>query len=573
MRKRAALVGIIVAILIAGALVVRRHAVIAALIPRVIGAATGYDVAIGSERFGFTHGALLHVRVTKGGEPVLSAQRIDIWYNARDLLPGSAHRYGVNAIAIDAPTLTLVRHQDGSYNVALLRASTQVPEVPHPYNHVPIALTVRIRNGQGALRAPYAFDPQARNLSVTGLKLDADINTLARTHYTMSGAFIERAPQPFRAVGTIDVSRGYAIHHVRATAVPMRAIGNFFIDSKAAEILGGTATNLDFRVYALGIEPGSDITYSIGGTLDVTGAQMRIIGIAQPLLGISGRLQIVNDTFFARDLSATLAGVPVRVNGGIIDFADPRYQLGITTRGDLHALRNAFAFAHEQPVSGAADVTALVRGKLDSPEIDATLDAPAVVYDTIPMRAVHASIDYAKGIVTIAPLEADVSGARATLRGMLTLGDAVHSQLALHVDGTADELPYAGELLGTEPVALDALLDGIGTDFKGYGALTSAASPGRVAAAFRLQRGGILEVAPFRLRTQRGSVDGAYRLDRKRDRSAFWVVAHNVTLSAPNRSGAFGSLLPALPAIDGTVDELAAQGGGASGLQAIVGGT
>ncbi len=573
MRKRAGLVAIIVAILVAGVLVARRHEVIAVLLPRIVGAATGYDVAIGAERFGFTHGALLDVHVSRGGEPVLDAKRIDVWYNARDLLPGSLHRYGVNKIAIDAPTLTLVRNENGSYNVVLPRANPPGPEIPHRYNHVPIALTVRIRDGAGSLRAPFALDPQARNLGVRNFELDADIDSLARTHYRLSGAFIESVPQPFDAVGTIDMNRGYAMHHVRAAAVPMRSIGNFFIDSKAAQILAGTATNLDLRAYALGIEPGSDINYSLSATLDVAGGQMHLVGLAVPLRQIKGNLQLVNDTFFVRDLGATLAGVPVRVNGGLIDFADPHFQLGIVAHGDLHDLRNALKFARNQAISGAADMTAEIQGALDSPQISATLDAPNAVYRTVPMHDVHAAISYAGSVVTIAQLQATISGARATVRGRLAIGDDVRSELALHVDATADELPYTGEFLGTEPLALDAVVDGIGTDFEGFGALTSARSTERVAGVIRLRRGGIVDVAPLWMRTPRGSVDAAYHLDRTKDRSAFWIVARNVTLAAPQRVVALGRVLPEFPHVDGTLDEFAVQGGGVSGQRAVAGGT
>jgi autotransporter translocation and assembly factor TamB len=573
-RKRAGLVAIIVAILVAGVLVVRRHEVIAALLPRIIGAATGYDVAIGAERFGFTHGALLEVHVRRGGDPVLDAKRIDIWYNPRDLLPGSAHRYGVNAIAIDAPTLTLVRHQDGSYNVSIPRASPSGPEIPHPYDHVPIALTVRIRDGAGSLRAPFALDPQARNLGVRDFGVDADIDSLGRTHYRLYGEFIETVGEPFDAVGTIDMTRGYAMHHVRAAAVPMRSIGNFFINSKAARILAGTATDLDLHAYALGIEPGQDINYSLGATLDVAGGQMHIVGLAVPLRQIHGNLQLVNDTFFVRNLSASLAGVPVQVNGGLIDFADPHYQLGIVARGDLSNLRNALTFARGQAVSGAATALVEVQGALDSPQISATLDAANVVYRTVPMHAVHAAISYADSIVTVAPLQATVSGARATVRGRLVIGDNdVRPELAVHVDATADELPYLGELLGTEPVAFDGVADGIGTDFEGFGSLTGTRAISRVAALVRLRRGGIVDIAPFWLNTQRGSFAGAYHLDRTTDRSAFWFLARNVALTTPKRMAAFGLALPVFPAIDGTLDSFAVQGGGGSGQRAVVGGS
>ncbi|MBV8117749.1 MAG: hypothetical protein JOZ01_07205, partial [Candidatus Eremiobacteraeota bacterium] len=56
--------------------------------------ATGYTVRMDSLHFSHGHGALTGVRVTRGGQPVFEADRVDVYYSLRDLLPGSKHRYG-----------------------------------------------------------------------------------------------------------------------------------------------------------------------------------------------------------------------------------------------------------------------------------------------------------------------------------------------------------------------------------------------------------------------------------------------------------------------------------------------
>ncbi len=89
------------------------------MLSNIVRLATGYSVHVGDLRLEARHGALVDVHVTRGGEPVLDARRIDIYYDPRDLLPGSKHRFGLHAITIDRPQLTIVHHENGTYNIAI----------------------------------------------------------------------------------------------------------------------------------------------------------------------------------------------------------------------------------------------------------------------------------------------------------------------------------------------------------------------------------------------------------------------------------------------------------------------
>lgn len=572
-RKRAALVGVIVAGLVVVLLVARRHEVVRFVLERAIGLGTGYSATIGDQRLGVSHGALLHVHLAKDGEPVLDARRIDIWYSVRDLLPGSRHRYGVTQIAIDHPFVTIVRHQDGSYNIKLPQVSAPPPTVPSPVNRVPYALTVRVRDAAGELRAPFAIDPSARQLGIRDVAVDATIETDARTHYTVAGAFTaEPKPQPFAVVGTVDVLRGYATHHAWATAVPLRAIGNFFINSNAARILGGTARDFDARAYALDVRPDVSPEYHTSAQLDVSDGQMHIIGLARPLDHIVGKLQLVDTTFFARSLTAKLAGVPVRFAGSIFDFSSPNYRFGLSGIGDLRDLRHAFAFADTQPVAGNAHVGALIEGPLASPTIVVQGDAPHARYGAIPLDRAHARVALSNSVLYINALNANSAGVALETGGTMTIGDTLHSQLIAHVSGPAHAFPYGGELLGNEPLVGDALLDGTNGTFHVRGAVASARGVDRMAANIGLEPTGVINVDPFWIHARHGDVSGRYHLDRKTDESAFWVTAHGVDLQAP-RTHAFASdVLPQLPPIDARVDELLAAGGGPAGMHATVAG-
>ncbi|MEO9170381.1 MAG: hypothetical protein ABI282_05875, partial [Candidatus Baltobacteraceae bacterium] len=572
--RKGIITGFAVALVAAGAILVAApKAVIAAVFPRILSLATGYDISFGDERLELNHAALLRVRVSRGGEPVLEAARIDIGFSLRDLLPGSKHRYGIGSIAIDRPTLTLVRHKDGSYNVVFPRPGGPAPIGPVPANLVPLAMTLRIRDAAGDVRAPFALDPQSRTFKVRGVNLDATVDSAARTHYTLSGSFIEHPDEPFTATGTIDIERGFAMHHVYAAAIPLRAIANYFIDSDAAQILAGTASNFDARIYSLDVPPSGPVAYHVSAGLDVSNGGLAIIGLARPLGDIAGHLQLVDDTFFAKGLKATLAGAPVVVTGGIYDFAAPKYQLGITARSDLAKLRAVFSFSQDQPVSGSADVGVLVEGELDAPVIVANVDASNVAYRKVPLRDVHANVAFSNGTLLLAPVRARTSGADLAITGTVTAKIPTHSQLVLHISAPADRLPYAGELLGSEPLVADAFLDGHDEKFSVRGSLASTRGADRVAANFTFEPGGIISIAPFWLNTQRGVVDGAYHLDRSRDASNFWLTAAGLDLRAPDHASFLDAALPQVPPIDGHIDRVAIEGGGPSGPKAFAAGT
>lgn len=531
-----------------------------------------------SVQIGLNRAVFTGVHVRKGSDPLFDARRVEVDYDLRDLLPGSTHRFGLVAIAIDHPVFTLVRHADGSYNISGKAAPPRftLPTPPPRVNGVPLAFSLHVTDGAIALRNPHALDPQSRSIDVRDIQVAANVDTGGRTHYRVTGAFAGARNEPFTVRGTVDAARGYAMHRIHAAQIPVRPIANFFINSKSAVVESGAARDLDLTIYGLDVQPDMPIDYHAGGHLAIDDASMRLVGLAQPLQHLSGELKLVDDQLFFSGLRAKIAQLSLRATGAVFDIPDnPQFHLGVTGSGNLDSLRSLFAFMKDQPIAGSnARIGVDVDGALghSGPSVQATVDAPHVLFRGIPLDDLRATIAYSASTVFFMPIKVNVNGADVTLRGSLAITNEVHSRIALRIRAPADALPYFGSLIGSEPLVADFMLDGHDTNFYGYGAMQSTRGIGRMAAVVHADRGGILDVAPFWIDTERGQLAAGYSLDRVHDRSAYWIRARHLHLETPARAAFTAPGIPVMPPIDGTVDEADIAGGGPSGDRALLGG-
>ncbi|HTX59858.1 MAG TPA: translocation/assembly module TamB domain-containing protein [Verrucomicrobiae bacterium] len=578
MRKRF-LLGLVAAAVVVGIVFAKRHELLRFVFETAASAASGYTVRYDDQRIGPDHAALLGVRVSRGGYPLLDARRIDVWYSLRDLLPGSSHRFGLVGIAIDGAKLTLVHFRDGTFNLNIPSAAPPSgPRIPQRVDPVPLQFYLRMSGAQLDLLEPYAYDVSAKRIQVRGFTVAARIDSGARSHYDAHGTFVvRRAKDPFTIAGTIDAQRGYAMHHAHAPFFPLRALANYFADTPALRVLAGRARNFDARAYSLDVRPNVAGTYHVNLQLDLDSARMSFESIADPIENIRGHLQLVDNDVFVRGMTADLAGVPMRVTGGLYDLSSDltgsaQLRVAVDGTGDLDRLRNAFTFTRTQPIGGVMSLGVLIEGPLGDPTILAHGYAAHAFYREMPFDRLDAHVVYRDGRVALAPLEANYAGTRIGVRGYFDVsGPHVLSRMALHVAADGLHLPYLDEMLGNEPLLLDAVASGTDLLFHADGALASARGVQRVAALVRLEPNGTGSVEPFWLHTQRGDLDGGYLLDRPHHTSAFWAIAGNLDLHAPRYKAFPGVELPQIPAIDGRLDAFSVAGGGDGQNVAIAG--
>jgi len=546
--------------------VAARHELMRFAIEQGAWLAGGYEVRIADFHVGWRGASFQGVRVERKSSPLFDLRQIVLRYSVRDLLPGSGRRFGLQSIAIDGAKLTLIRFRDGSFNVELPRIAA--PAQPQQINPVPFRFAARVRDLQIELREPGAYDASARDLNLRGITIDAGVDTSAVTQYRVRGAFAQGRLEPFTVDGRIDAIAGYADNHAHAASFPVRALANYFADTPEVRVLGGDGRNFDARVYALGVVPNVWPNYHVSLTLDVSAGRLALRALAAPVDHLRARLEVADDAFFVLDARGSLGTLPLTIDGGGFDLTGsltghPQLRLGVRGAGDLSALREAFAFARTQPISGRGRLGVLVGGRIDDPVIVARVTAPHAWYRALPFESLAAGVVYHSNVVALAPLRVTYGGIALRVDGTMTIGKVLGSRFAIHVEGPANHLPYLDEMLGREPIVIDASATGRDLRFHVIGSAASERGVSRVAALVQINPEGTATVAPFWLHTERGSFDGGYALDRPNATSAFWMIASGLQMRPTGYHTFPGISLPEMPPVNARTVGMSVAGGGA----------
>jgi len=547
------------------------HAIAKFVVSRGLSAALGYDVRFGDMTLGWTHVTFTNLHVRKNGDPVLDAARIDVDYKLRDVFPGGVHRYGFAGIAMDHPTLTLVRHADGSYNFNRGGTSSSPPASTQAAVE-PLLFSARIRNGTIVVVDAAPFEPDLAEQSIVDVSADVSVQSNARTVARVDATLVGRRSQgapilrwPLRVRSVIDYTRGFALHRFRAPELPLRGLLNFLVHARIARFDDGVMRNVDVRAYALGIAANTPFGYRLGGGGTLAGAQITLGPLAQPVRDLHGAVDLFDDGVTSSDLRGVVAGIPIRVRGGMYDFNDVHFRLGIAADPQLAQLRNLFTFLHDQPVRGPLHVETLVTATSREPLIRTVLSSPRVYYGRIPLARAAGTVDYLAGVVSFSGFHTGFGALQSTLAGQVTVDVPVGELTgAVHVAGPASALPYAQTIAAGETIRADAILGGNGRDgFRARGTIDSDGAHGSGAGFLAIDQHGTGEVGPFLFTRDDGSLlAGAFRLERPISASAGWAVAQHYRFAVPARAGVLpGVNIFGFPPIGGVVDAALVAGG------------
>ncbi len=516
-------------LVVALALFVFRGALVRSLVSGVAGALTGDRIAIGDLSLSPRRIVLSNVAVSRGGDPLFAADRIDVRYDLHALLFGGARRYGLSSISLEGPRVTIVRHADGSFDLAN-RGGAGAPAAaavaPASARAAPLRFTLAVRDGSVALVDPGRALPIARNLALDEIAANADVDDSSRTTYRGSGRFSHDDRQRIAFAGRVDAD-GFASHRLRAAYVALPPIANYFINARSAELLRGEARDVDVRAYAFPTTAGAP--YHVTGRALVDGGAMHVPGLVVDATEMHGSLDAFDGGIAARQLDAKLGPIAVRLAGGIYDWADPAFRLGVRSDADLSAVRALFRFSRRLPLHGAAALSTLLEGSVGDPLVATRVDAPALAYARFPVSNAGGRAIYYDSEVDVVTARGTYGGLDVRADGGIGLGgDEPVTELAVDASGPARGVPYAAQVAPEATLRGYGLLAGTGLAFDARGVVVGDGGGVTLSAPFHVDPHGDGRFGPIEVGGRDGAeLAGTYYLERSQSSSGFWLDARD----------------------------------------------
>ncbi|HYZ15651.1 MAG TPA: translocation/assembly module TamB domain-containing protein, partial [Candidatus Acidoferrum sp.] len=556
-------------------LVAARGLIFRAAFSTAISIATGYHVTLGGETIGWSHAALFDVHVSKNGDPVLDAQRVDVDYALRDIFPGGAHRYGFASLAIQNPVLTITRHADGSLTFNRPGGTGAAPPPQTRKAAAPYFFTLRIRDGAVHLVDEAPLQADLANQTIENLNLDASVKTDARTTANLSGVLVGRRTQaapvqhfPFSEHTIIDTHRGIGLNHIAAREFPLRGVLGFFIHSPSMRFDDGVLDDVDVNIFALQPHAGDAMTYQLGGSLTLRGGRIAVSAIAKPIRDLQAHLHIAGGAIATNDLRGSVSGMPLIGRGAFYDVFGNNAQLWLGTRGDgnLASLRSLFTFAKGVPLRGPLHVETLLASKLTDPLIRNAFTIPSISYDRYPFRNVSGVADVHSGSLVVHGVDAQFGNVTAVMGGRILFSAAKRDDIVFALDATGPgrELPYADAVAPDATIHATSLVMQPPETNGGWRARGTIGAQGATdgGLTFSVNEKGVGAFGPLIFTRRDGSsLAGGFELDRPISQSAGWLTVHRFQLSSLRAPSLPGVVIPTFPPIAGILEGTLAAGG------------
>jgi len=486
------------------------------------------------------------------GEPVFTAQQIDVAYDAGAIFKGP-YFYGISGVEIVRPKLTVVHHRDGSYNIALPANQAGGPSKPFVFPQIHVI----VRDGTIGVVDDTKIFRHSRRLSLQNIQADVNVDPHAVSHFIFGTTLAEEGGKfPIAGRGTFDPKRGYELSRVSARRIGLAPLLDYVLNSPSLHIANGVLNDVDARVYGLVDRSGSlERHVSIAAHLDHF--QPYLNSLAKPLRDGRGSLRVYDDGLAIPKVDGSIAAVPVRISGGIYNLMHPTLHLGIAGHGDVRRLLTLAHGASWLPIRGPIAFKLLVEGAAAAPLTLANFRSPRIFYDRF-------ALDDARGLVALTGPETAIvrsslayAGIGVSARGRVLSAKHTDTELLAVVDAPSTRLPYATGLFGDMLLHAAAVVAGTDTKLGTRGLLTGDTATQQLASAFAFDRNGIGTAGPLVL-TGPGDRELYARVafDRPGAKSgAAFVSARHFHVSTRGPQPVLpGFPIASIPALDGTLD-------------------
>jgi autotransporter translocation and assembly factor TamB len=443
-RKRAHRAGAIGAVAAAVALIIFAfHAAIArAVVAEAAGLATGTNVSLGATELGWHRALLRDVRITsKAGEPIVTIARVEVTYDLRDVLPGGTRRYGLESVELERPQLTIIRHADGTFNIPIPETSRSSGAGP------PFIFSGNVRGGTLELIDRTRVEPDARRVTVSRVDSQFNIDTSARSLYTLSLAYLEDGrAYPIEAGGEIDVAHGFMLQRIHAATIPLRQLFDYAANNAAARMEIGELDGLDVHVFAYG--PGAAMRPHVTGGATLRDGTIHVAALSAPISNLHGRFDVTDNAVTTAGIAGHIGDLAAEVTGGVYGLSKPQARFVLAGRAQLGQMHSLARFARRlPPVRGPVAFHVMVEGPAFQPVALVSVDAPLFIYNGIALQRTSALVGAsARGLAILgARTQYPNGGGVIALRAAGLLAFAARpNALRLLVTGTApaNSLPF-----------------------------------------------------------------------------------------------------------------------------------
>jgi hypothetical protein len=540
-RSRGAVIGLAAIVVVAALIYAFRIPVVQFAFAKGIGAMTGTSVSIGRLSMRGGHAVVSNVRVSAhGGEQLAVLPRIDVAYNLRDLLPGSKHMYGLRAITIYRPRITVVHNPDGTYNLP------RMPKGGAPKkNATPMNFTMRVIDGSLTVTDNTRLDPKARHLLIDGVNVAANVNTGARTRYTASMAYQDGGmAYPIDGRGTIDNTIGLNYQRWTARHVPLPQLVNYALNNANLRLRAGYLDNVDARFYG-----------KIAATAYLRGGRVTMQGVASPIENVHGPLEVTSAGLSTPGIDASIAGAPIHLNGAIYDLSHPNFRMVVHAHGDVARLKRLTAAAARLPMRGPIDLAMLVEGAVRTPLALILVHSPQIDYRAMPLRNPNGFLAFDGRTATVLNFGLQYGGFTLGARGRMALVKEANAiEAVASLNGPSDEVPYASSLF--PGMTLDGTLLATADTLKRidtHGVLTGSGTGGTFAGAFAIVSSGVGSVVLRQAQHDNTTLYAKVALDRPHDVVNALVRAHDFAIRPSSAAQLPGLSVKSLPPVRGTV--------------------
>ena len=568
-RFRAILVAVAAVLIVIVAIAWGAHNAVAQTVVKTFAKQYGYNVAFGRFDLGFSSAHIDGINVTNlAGQPVFSAQRIDLRYSLEAFYKGT-HRFGLDFAEVIRPQLTLIHNPDGSFNVKPISP----PRGPQK-KQAPLWLELRVRDGSVAMIDRYSAYPRVRQESIAGIKVDANLTPHRRSFYNADLALnVDGKEYPIAGRAVFDDPAGYESQRWTAKHIPIARLLDFLLPTHELNVATADLRDADIRLFSLA-DAHSVMNSHIGGHVFLDNAKIYAARLQKPIRDAHCEMLFSDDAMTIPRLDATLAGIPLAAAGGVYDFSAPMIRFGLSGAAPLERLRTFAAASANRPISGPLAFRMLALGPLEKPVLFAAFASPRVAYQAMTITGAH-------GLIAVQGTEMDIIGAslnygplQVGAHGSMILEKHLVSTVVATVSGPSDRLPYVGQAVPHMPVSGLAVMSGLDRSVSFDAVLGGSNGKQQLSGIASVAPDGTGTAGPITIDGPNGeSLYARVALDHPHGDSVVFVGAHRFAIH-PNK-GAPPALpgLPfkSLPPIDGVLDAQAVAVQHGKGLEFIGG--